>query len=266
MSPQGSLTSRTVAYPDLIREQSDLLHQHYPEARFGGFSDIDGTIAFYLRVRSMIEPSSVVLDVGCGRGAFLSDPVETRRDLHVLKGQCRAVIGIDVDPTSEKNQAISEFRLIEGSRWPVADESIDVCVCDWVLEHVEDPSTFFAECSRVVRPGGHLCIRTMNLVSYVGIAARLFPNGLHVDLLNRLQRERQPRDIFRTVYQCNTRRKLTRMLDRAGFTNSVYGYDPEPSYLSSSPALYQVGVWHQRWAPRAFAVTLFGFGARRDET
>jgi SAM-dependent methyltransferase len=89
-----------------------------------------------------------VLDVGCGRGAFLSDPVETRRDLHVLKGLSRAVIGIDVDPTSEKNQAISEFRLIEGSRWPVGDESIDVCVRDWVLEHVEDPVTFFAECSR----------------------------------------------------------------------------------------------------------------------
>jgi hypothetical protein len=69
-----------------------------------------------------------VLDVGCGRGAFLSDPVETRRDLHVLKGLSQAVIGIDVDPTSEKNQAISEFRLIEGSRWPVGDESIDVCV------------------------------------------------------------------------------------------------------------------------------------------
>jgi hypothetical protein len=100
----------------------------------------------------------------------------------------------------------------------------------------------------------------------VGVAARLFPNALHVDLLSRLQRERQPRDVFPTAYRCNTRRRLTRMLDGAGFTNSVYGYDAEPSYLSSSRALYRVGVWHQRWAPRSFAVTLFGFGIRMDKT
>ncbi len=206
-----------------------------------------------------------MLDVGCGRGASLEDPIETRRDLRVLKGLCQAVIGIDVDPNSEKNPAISEFRLIESARWSVADESIDVCVCDWVLEHVEDPGPFLAECSRVVRPGGYLCIRTMNVASYAGIAARLFPNRLHVDLLGRLQRKRAPRDIFPTVYQCNTRRNLRRMMDEAGFTSCVYGYDAEPSYLSFSRILYRVGVWHQRWAPRAFAVTIFGFGVRRKD-
>jgi len=214
----------------------------------------------------VIESSSVVLDVGCGRGAFLADPIETRRDLHVLKDLCQRVIGIDVDPSSEKNQALSEFRLIESARWPVADESIDVCVCDWVLEHAEDPGAFFAECGRVVRPGGYLCIRTMNVASYAGIAARAFPNGVHVELLRRLQRERRPRDIFPTVYRCNTKRKLQRMMDDAGFTSCVYGYNAEPSYLTFSRVLYRVGVWYQRWAPRAFAVTLFGFGAKRKDS
>lgn len=48
----------------------DNKERFYPEARFGGFTDIDGTIAFFNRVNSLIETSSVVLDVGCGRGAY----------------------------------------------------------------------------------------------------------------------------------------------------------------------------------------------------
>jgi len=54
----------------------------YPESRFGGFSDVDGTVAFYARVQAILTPESVVLDVGCGRGAGLQDDrVEYRRDL-----------------------------------------------------------------------------------------------------------------------------------------------------------------------------------------
>ena len=29
----------------------------YPESRFGGFTDIDGTIAFYTRVHSQLTPA-----------------------------------------------------------------------------------------------------------------------------------------------------------------------------------------------------------------
>lgn len=43
-----------------------LLVRFYPEARFGGFSDIDGTMAFYLRVNALLGCDSVVLDFGCG--------------------------------------------------------------------------------------------------------------------------------------------------------------------------------------------------------
>lgn len=59
-----------------------LLHRHYPEARFGGFSDVDGTVAFYSRVQALMTPENVVLDVGCGRGSGLQDDaVPWRREL-----------------------------------------------------------------------------------------------------------------------------------------------------------------------------------------
>ncbi len=71
--------------------------RHYQESRFGGFTDVDGTVAFYTRVHALLEPSFVVLDVGCGRGAYGTDPVRVRRELRIFKGKCRRIIGIDPD-------------------------------------------------------------------------------------------------------------------------------------------------------------------------
>ncbi len=54
----------------------------YPETRFGGFTDIDGTVVFFNRVNSLIDSSSVVLDVGCGRGSYSEDSVPLRKESH----------------------------------------------------------------------------------------------------------------------------------------------------------------------------------------
>lgn len=35
----------------------------------GGFSENDGTIDFYLRINSLIDETSVVLDLGAGRAS-----------------------------------------------------------------------------------------------------------------------------------------------------------------------------------------------------
>src|SRR2546422_991874 len=80
-----------------VSRAARLIGPHYPEVKFGGFTDVDGTIAFYTRVNALIGASSTVLDVGCGDGAYATDPVAIRRTVRVLKGRCRRVIGIDVD-------------------------------------------------------------------------------------------------------------------------------------------------------------------------
>src|SRR5688572_14104690 len=94
----------------------------YQESKLGGFTDIDGTIAFYLRINALLTSSSVVLDVGCGRGAHAEDPVATRRDLRILKGKAKRVIGIDMDPAAVHNPYLDEFRRIETPAWPVDDD------------------------------------------------------------------------------------------------------------------------------------------------
>ncbi|MGE5745623.1 MAG: class I SAM-dependent methyltransferase [Gemmatimonadota bacterium] len=239
----------------------------YPESRFGGFTDSDAHVVFYTRVHALLSPDSIVLDIGCGRGRAVEDPVPVRRQLRTLKGKCRHVIGIDVDPLAAANPCVDEFRAIEpeAEHWPVEDEGVDVAVSASVLEHVSDPEHFFAECRRVIKPGGFLCLRTTNAWSYSGIAARLIPNRYHAAVIRRVYANpRGGEDVFPTVYRCNTVFKLRRALSRAGFDHCVYGYQSQPSSLGFSPFFYFWGVVHQHLAPGMVKPTLFAFARKNS--
>lgn len=235
---------------------------YYPESRWGGFTRVDGTIAFYTRVNSLITPSCTVLDVGCGRGIYWDDPVRARRDLRVLKRKCLKVIGIDVDQQALGNPAIDEFRLIEGGSWPLEDASVNLCLADSVLEHVADPEAFFGECQRVLKRGEYLCIRTPNIFSYFGLASQLIPDRLRNRVVTTVQDHREAEDIFPALYRCNTKGKIKQMLIKYGFEPCVYGHEAEPSYLSFSRFFYFLGVLHQRFAPNMIKITLFAFGRK----
>ncbi len=236
---------------------------YYPESKFGGFTDIDGTITFYIRVNSLINNSSVVLDVGCGRGGYAEDTISFRKGLRIFNGKCKNVIGIDVDKNASENPFLDDFRLIKGNNWPLEDEYVDVCICDNVLEHVENPAFFFSECQRVIKEGGYLCIRTPNAVSYVGLLSKLLPNRIHAVILNKVQSKRKEEDIFPALYICNTKRKIRNLLNEYGFDHCVYQYEAEPSYLSFSRFFYFLGVMHQKLAPAIFKLAIFAFGRKK---
>jgi SAM-dependent methyltransferase len=243
--------------------KKDYMSLYYPESRFGGFTDVDGSIAFYLRVGALLTPTSILLEVGCGRGAYGEHPVPLKRELRIFKGRCAKVIGIDVDPRARDNPFLDEFHRIDDQRWPVEDASVDLCICDSVLEHMAQPEQFFAECRRVIRPGGHLCIRTPNLLNYISLASRIVPNALHARVLGKvLYQPKKEEDVFPTVYRCNTHRRLRRMLEQHGFDACVYGFEAEPYHLSFSRWAYWLGVLHQRLAPKMFRSTLFAFAQK----
>jgi len=174
-----------------------------------------------------------------------------------------AVIGIDVDPEARSNPTLTEYRPLETARWPLEDASVDLVLCDCVVEHVPDPAALFSEASRVLRQGGHLCIRTTNQWHYVGVAARLIPERFHQKLLRRAQPDREAQDIFPAVYRCNTIWKLRRFMSRAGFGKPiVYTHEPEPRYLAFGDWAYALGVLYERVAPSPFRSTIFAFGQK----
>ena len=243
---------------------SSIKERFYPETRFGGFTHVDGTIAFYTRVNALLKPTDVVLDIGCGRGALADDPVPYRRSLRILKGKAAKVLGIDVDEAGRENPFLDEFREIQGDRWPVEDSSVDLAVSDFVVEHITEPDVFFAEAARVIKPGGHLCLRTPNKHSYFGLASRLIPSRFHASITKKTQEKRQEEDVFPTVYQCNTRRSLYRVLREHGFDSVICSHEAEPGYLSFSWVAYWLGVLYQRMAPSGVRNNLLGFARRSN--
>lgn len=232
----------------------------YPEAKFGGFTDIDGTVVFFSRVNSLLQSSFVVLDVGCGRGACNEDPIPLRKDLRILKGKVSKVIGIDVDQDAQDNPFLDEFHLLNRDTWPVESNSIDLIVCDNVLEHVPNPDLLFSEIRRVLKNGGYLCIRTPNRWSYIGLAATFIPNKYHSSVTSFVQDGRKDEDVFPTLYKCNSIRKLKNIMKKNNFECVVYGYEAEPSYLSFSKIAYFFGVLHQRFAFGFMKPAIFAFG------
>jgi SAM-dependent methyltransferase len=236
------------------------MERFYPESRFGGYTDIDGTAVFFGRVNALLQPSFTVLDIGCGRGSYGEDLVPYRRNLRILKGKAARLIGIDVDPAAAENPYLDEFRLIQGDTWPVEGDSVDLIVCDNVVEHVERPEAFFAEIRRVLKDGGLVCIRTPNRWNYVSLAATLIPNKYHSRVVGYVQKGRRAEDVFPTVYRCNTVRRLRSTLRQLGCDCVVYAYEAEPSYLSFSSAAYFLGTLHQRLAPGFLKPVLFAFG------
>ncbi len=238
-------------------------YHFYPESKFGGFTDIDGTITFYTRVNALLESSFVILDVGCGRGSYIEDQISMRKNLRIFKGKVKKVIGIDVDHTAAKNPFITDFFLIKNGKWAINDNSIDLVICDNVLEHVAKPDLFFTQLNRVVKPGGYICIRTPNACSYIALFSKLIPNKYHSKVTDVVQDGRKEEDVFPAYYRCNTVRKIKSWLNLYNYEHSVYGYEAEPSYLSFCKMAYWLGVLHQRFAPGFLKPVIFAFGRKK---
>lgn len=218
----------------------DLAH-HYPEVGAGGFTRVDGTVEFYGRVSALCTGDSVVLDFGAGRGSFLEDPVDYRRNLHTLSLRAGKVIGVDVDEAVRANPSVAEAIVVgEDGEIPLASRSIDVVVSDFVFEHIPpiDVPTVAGELTRVLKPGGWLCARTPNARGLIAVASRCVPHKWHESALRRLQPSRQARDEFRAYYAMNTARAVDRAFPSDDFENFSYMYESEPAYAGRSRLLY----------------------------
>jgi len=126
-----------------------------------------------------------ILDVGCG-GGLLSE---------AIAGLGARVIGIDVVSDSitvarrhaEDGGLQIDYRLMTAEQLLASGQQFDVVLNMEVVEHVADLDAFMQAANRLVRPGGHMVLATINrtalswLVAIVGAEyiLNLLPRGTH---------------------------------------------------------------------------------------
>ncbi|HVB81201.1 MAG TPA: class I SAM-dependent methyltransferase [Candidatus Binataceae bacterium] len=245
--------------------QNRAIEKFYPEVAAGGFSRVDGTVAFYLRVNALVKPDMTVLDLGAGRGSAVADrPSDFKTGLRNFRGKCRKVIGADVDPVVRENQSLDEAAVIgPDGRIPLADGSVDLVFSDFTFEHVADPARFATEIDRLLKPGGWLCARTPNKWGYIAVGARLVPNRSHVKVLGALQPHRKKHDVFPTVYRLNTFGALRRYFPDARWERYAYTQNPEPAYFSDSTLAWGAMIALFKLLPARLGSVLLFFARKK---
>lgn len=181
------MTEQTLNFdPQEIAKFEELASRWWdPNSEFKPLHEINPLRLEYIDRRASLKGKTVV-DVGCG-GGILAESM-------ALKGA--NVLGIDMGkaPLSvaslHKLESGAELEYQQITAEELADKEAgkyDVVTCMEMLEHVPDPASVIAACSKLVKPDGHVFFSTINrnpksyLFAIVGAeyVMQMLPKGTH---------------------------------------------------------------------------------------
>lgn len=108
-------------------------------------------------VKKYVKTDDKILDDGCGLGGFLVG----------AQSENFKVIGIDID---QKAVNIAKTRikdpdniiLASGENLPFSDQTFNLVVSQFVIEHIKNPKKYLSEIERVLKPNGKLILYAPN--------------------------------------------------------------------------------------------------------
>jgi 2-polyprenyl-3-methyl-5-hydroxy-6-metoxy-1,4-benzoquinol methylase len=112
-------------------------------------------------VAKRIPRGASVLDIGCGRGAFLAKVKQHRSD---------KVTGIELNKSAAKfarERGISVVETLIGDHAKQNSGAYDVVTAFQVLEHIADPMPFLRDCISAVKVGGLLILAVPNNAAFL---------------------------------------------------------------------------------------------------
>jgi ubiquinone/menaquinone biosynthesis C-methylase UbiE len=122
----------------------------------------------YLRIRDLIgieSLSGLILDLGGGPASFFA----------AMFPRPEQVILLDIDYNracqARRRQSTLHVIVSDGERLPLSDRSVDVTICNSVIEHVDDPDALATEIRRVSRsyfsqtPNGDFPLETHSFIA-----------------------------------------------------------------------------------------------------
>ncbi len=195
------------------------------------------TAAFSL-LRTTLQPSHRLLEVGCGQGALLRQLA----DRGLIRQSC--IHGVDQSQVAVNlvRKALPQADLRVGDIYslPYPSDGFDVCLMMETLEHLAEPDQGLREVNRVLKAGGTLYLSFPNYVHLPWLLVRLLAEQLNRPNWIVLQ----PIDRIYTVFA------VRKLLTSAGFRferalGSTYGppllYGLERGWMTQ--ALNRLGLW-----------------------
>ena len=230
----------------------EVFRRFYPNALFEDCT-LESARAFYGWVRQYANRDTEMLNLGAGGPA-------PRHRIRVFRGQVARVAGADIDPEVTRNPELDDAHIIEpDGHLPFADQSFDLVLSDWVVEHVADVPQFLNEVRRVLREGGSFFFRAPNRHHYVGLLASATPLWFHEVVANRARgKGPDEHDPWPTYYRFNSRRAIERQSSRAGFRAiEIRSWEGPPNYMIFNSVPFLLGVGYERFVNRYAALKDF---------
>lgn len=215
------------------RPIADLFQRFYPNYR-------GENVVFRGQVLSVLSPSHVVLDAGCGNGHMTN---------HDFKNLSKKIIGVDVCSDLKANGSLHHAVSGTLESLPLQSGSVDLILCRYVAEHLAHPLSVFREFARVLRDGGRIVLLTPNRWHYVSLISRFSPFRFHrwFNALYGVAEE----DTFPTFYRANSRGRIRQLAERSGLrVATLQMLETSPNYLEFSRILYRFGIAYERLVNR----------------
>lgn len=204
------------------------LSKNFPDFKTGGYF-------FRKFIKENISADSVLLDAGCGSRGMVSE----------FKNQSHYIIGVDKDRyLLDRNDYVDKKILSDLEDIPLVDNSVDIVISEFVIEHLANPQKVFAEIYRILKPGGVFVFLTPNLYNPIMLFSRLMPLRAHNFLLKRLLKKDD--QAHATFYRCNTYGKLTVLGKGAGFKNIIIKRAGNPEYLGFTKGLARFSIYLEK--------------------
>lgn len=199
---------------------------------------VDGTTQFHALCRANIARGARICEIGAGPSNQTSRFLATIGEVH----------GVDIDDAVLGNDALASAHVVTDDRFPFDDESMDACVSDYVIEHVEHPDRHLREVFRILKRGGAYIFRAPNRYHYVSLVARYTPHWFHELVSNKLRNlPEDAHEPYPTFHRLNSRRQVVDAANRCGFSVAELTLiEKEPSYGMSNKALFLLFMAYER--------------------
>lgn len=194
----------------------------------------EDSVSIYIDlVRKSIENDSVVLEAGCGFNNMFEKEYK----------RAKKVIGLDIDEKFlAMNKVIDEKVVAPLENMPqVKDESIDLIISSWVLEHIYDADKVFAEISRVLKPGGKFIFLTPNKWNYVVLLNRIISEKVRMFVVNRMAKNLTT-DPMPAFYKANSVGKIRALVKKYGLSVNTLIINGDPTYVAINKLFFYIGI------------------------